>query len=218
MTSRPTAPDEASTTLHKPSLWLLATLATALVAAAVVVALAAWMYFRPPVVVGTRLQPPREALDFQLTDQFGHQARLSDFSSRVVVLTFLYTSCPDVCPLTTAKLHRAHALLGNDAQGVTFVAVTVDPERDTVERLHAYSVQYDMLDKWRFLTGTKAELAPLWQYYWVGEVHTVESGESESLVEHTAPIHVIAQGQVQVAYGQSFQASELAHDLRLLLR
>jgi protein SCO1/2 len=101
---------------------------------------------------------------------------------------------------------------------VTFLAVTVDPERDTVGRLHEYSVQYKMLDKWRFLTGSKAELEPLWQYYWVGEVHTVESGESAPVVEHTAPIHVIATGQVQVVYGSTFQASDLAHDLRLLLR
>ncbi len=218
MTTRPTVPGEALPAPRKPSPWLLAAIGTTLVAAAVVAAFAAWMLLRTPSFVGARLEPPRDALDFELTDQFGQRTRLSAFSSGVVVLTFLYTSCPDVCPLTTAKLHRAHALLGSDALRVTFLAVTVDPERDTVERLHDYSVQYKMLDKWRFLTGSKAELEPLWQYYWVGEVLAQESGEGTSVVEHTAPIHVIAQGQVQVVYGESFQASELAHDLRLLLR
>jgi protein SCO1/2 len=176
------------------------------------------MYFRPVSFVGTRLEPPREALDFQLTDQFGQEVRLSTFSPGVVVLTFIYTSCKDVCPITTAKLHRARALLGRDAQRVTFLAVTVDPARDTVERLHAFSSTHDMLDKWRFLTGSKAELEPLWLYYWVGEVRDVEGSEGKPVVEHTAPIHVIAGGQVQVVYGESFQASDLAHDRRLLLR
>ncbi len=93
MASRPTAPGEALPVPRKPSPWLLAALGTALVGAAGVAAFAAWMLLRPPSFVGPRLEPPSDALDFQLTDQFGQQVRLSAFSPGVVVLTFIYTSC-----------------------------------------------------------------------------------------------------------------------------
>lgn len=61
---------------------------------------------RQPAFRGTTLDPPRETQDFTLRDQFGAPVRLSDFRGRSVGLTFLYTFCPDVCPLVTANLHR----------------------------------------------------------------------------------------------------------------
>lgn len=162
----------------------------------------------------TQLDPPRDSVDFTLTDQFGEQIRLTDFRGGVVVLTFLYTYCPDICPLVTQKLHETHRLLGAAASHAAFLIVTVDPERDTVQRLHEYSKQFDMLDKWHFLTGSEKELKPVWDYYWAGKVWKDEKGN----VMHQAPVHLTdPQGKIRVVSGQTFRPAELAHDIEALL-
>ncbi len=207
------------------SRWTSLGIATLAALALGAIALVAALLLRQPTFVGTALEPPRDLRDFDLTDQFGRPARLSDLSDGVVVLTFLYTHCPDLCPLTTAKLHLAYTLLAKDASRVTFLAVTVDPERDTQARLLEWSQQMDMQDKWRFFTGAEAQLQPLWDYYWAGAERTEAAGvqappptPSSYLVEHSVALHLIARGQIQVVFGSTFQASELVHDLRLLLR
>jgi protein SCO1/2 len=162
----------------------------------------------------TPLDPPRPTQDFVLTDQFGEEVRLSDFRGRVVVLTFLYTGCPDVCPLVAERLRDAGRLLGERASAAAFLVVTVDPERDTVEQLYAYSQARGMLTAWRFLTGARADLEPVWAYYWVGTV----SKDTDGRVAHQAPVHLIdRQGRIRAVSGQSLRPAELAHDVEALL-
>jgi protein SCO1 len=115
---------------------------------------------RAPTFRGTALDPPRATLDFALTDQRERTVRWSDFRGRVVILTFLYTSCRDVCPLVTQELREASELLGNHRSDVAIVAVTVDPARDTIARAAAYSQEWRMAERWEFLTGREADLAP----------------------------------------------------------
>src|SRR5690606_10483127 len=80
---------------------------------------------------GTELdQAP--AQDFRLTDQFGNQVALSDFRGRPVVLTFLYTTCPDVCPLIAERLRLTANALGDDVSRVGILAVSTDPRNDDV--------------------------------------------------------------------------------------
>lgn len=67
------------------------------------------------------------APNFQLEDQEGRQVALSDLRGKVVVLTFLYTHCPDVCPLIAEHLKTASSQLGAAMNQVAFVAVSVDP-------------------------------------------------------------------------------------------
>jgi len=182
----------------------------------VAVALVALIFYRPshPAFRLTPLDPPREGFNFTLRDQFGKKVSLADFHGKVVVLTFLYTYCPDICPLITEQLHETRRLLGSNAARAVFLAVTVDPERDTVKRLYDYSRQFDMLDKWHFLTGSESELKPIWDYYWVGKVWKDEKGN----VMHQAPVHLIdPQGKIRVVSGQTFRPAELAHDIEVLL-
>lgn len=178
-----------------------------------------------PAFRGTALDPPKETLPFALRDQEGRTARWEDYRGRVVALTFLYTSCVDLCPLVAAKMERAHALLGDAAPEVAFLAITVDPERDTPEAIRAFSEKWGMLGKWDFLVGRAEELQPLWNAYWVGKVRQEALGEGPVsaeegyLVEHTSPVHLIdRQGWDRVVYGSDFLAEDLAHDARLLLR
>lgn len=164
---------------------------------------------------GTVLDPPRALYDFALQDQFGKPVRLSDLQGRVVALTFLYTSCPDLCPLVAEKLRKTVESLGEQASKVTVLVVTVDPKRDTVERVHTYSRQHQMLDRWHFLIGGVNELKPIWEYYWVGQVRKDKKGE----VMHQAPVHLIdRQGRIRVVHGSGFEPEALAHDITTLLR
>src|SRR5207245_9916824 len=71
------------------------------------------------------------APNFSLIDQSGKQVSLSHFKGKPVVLTFLYTHCPDVCPLTAEKLHTVMQNLGSNAQNVAVLAVSLDPKGDT---------------------------------------------------------------------------------------
>ena len=125
---------------------------------------------------GTALSPADAAPPFDLLDHFGEPIALSDLAGKVVVLTFLYTSCPDVCPITTESLRRTHELLGNDTGEVEFVAITVDPQRDSVERAYQYSEEKDMLGRWHFLVGDEERLVPIWQAYWLDPVPELSAG------------------------------------------
>lgn len=118
---------------------------------------------------GTVMDPPIPARDFALTDQHGRPFRLADTRGKVVVLTFLYTSCTDVCPVVAVKLRETARLLGDRAADVVLVAVSTDPERDTVERAAAYGEALGMPPTWHYLVGSAAELRPVWDAYFVGE-------------------------------------------------
>lgn len=81
--------------------------------------------------------------DFQLADFNGRPRRLSDFTGKVVVLFFGYTHCPEVCPTTLADLAQVMRQLGQDANRVQVVFVTLDPERDSPSLLAKYVTSFD---------------------------------------------------------------------------
>lgn len=128
------------------------------------------------------------APDFHLTDQFGKPVSLSQFRGKPVVLTFLYTHCPDVCPLIAEQLHRVMLDLGQDAQRVGVLAVSVEPTRDTVASALAFSQAHHMTTFWHFLVGTQAQLAPVWTAYAIGAQQV-----STSVSMHTTALYVIDQ-------------------------
>ncbi|MDI3342035.1 MAG: SCO family protein [Sphaerobacter sp.] len=110
------------------------------------------------------------APDFTLTDHRGQTVSLSQLRGKAVALTFIYTHCPDICPLITQHLAQAYAQLPKDAQArVALVAITVDPARDTPEVLQAYSAQHGLADNphWFALTGDAETLAPVWASYYI---------------------------------------------------
>ena len=93
------------------------------------------------------------APDFALVDQFNNPVNMSHFEDKVVVITFIYTNCPDVCPAVTYQMKKLSEELGDDYnESVVFLSVTVDPERDTPERLASFASNHDA--SWQFLTST----------------------------------------------------------------
>ena len=184
---------------------------------------------------GTELTSGSLATPFELQNQFGRPVSLSNFDSKVVVLTFLYTNCPDVCPLMTSHLREAHAMLGEEARDVALVAISVDPDRDTVESAYTYSERWQMAHNWDFLVGTREQLAPIWEAYYIdpvaaertegNEAHTNEDndhqdgGANSYLVSHSAPVYLIDPDRIMRAvFTLPFAPEALVHDVRLLLK
>ncbi|HVB75588.1 MAG TPA: SCO family protein [Ktedonobacteraceae bacterium] len=154
------------------------------------------------------------APDFQLKDQFGKQISLSQFKGKPVVLTFLYTHCPDVCPLIADKLHQVTLALGKDAGHVQMLAVSMDPKGDTQNAAVAFSREHKMLNSWHYLIGSLNQLAPIWTNYSVD----AQTATSANLVTHSTAIYVIdEEGRERVLLDNDFTIPQLTDDLKILL-
>jgi protein SCO1/2 len=154
------------------------------------------------------------APDFQLKDQLGNSITLAQFKGKPVVLTFLYTHCPDVCPLTAEKLHATMQSLGQNAQQVAVLAVSMDPKGDTAAAAQNFSNVHKMGDYWHFLLGAHDELAPVWASYSVD----AQAATSSGTVSHSSAIYVIdKQGRERALLDNDFSSNQLAADLKILL-
>ena len=153
--------------------------------------------------------------NFVLTDQNGKRVEFGKLRGKPVVINFMYTSCPDVCPLLTAslKIVRDH-MNPAEAKAIRFLSITTDPEVDTPKVLKAYSRRHQAdAAHWSWLTGEARELAPVWQAFGVS-VRRLARG----LIEHTTLTVVAdAAGHMRFAYfGSAPNPDVLMKDLRAL--
>jgi protein SCO1/2 len=134
-------------------------------------------------------------MDFTLKDQDGNDFHLKDHRGRLILLFFGYISCPDICPVTLSKLSKAFHLLGNKADNVLTVFISVDPERDTREKLKEY-LKYFKLNMVG-LTGTKSEIDQVINAY-KGYYAKVETNSAAGyLIDHSDLVYLIdKQGRV----------------------
>lgn len=167
---------------------------------------------------GGTVDPPRPAPEIVLRTHDGTPFRLSRHRGEVVALTFGYTFCPDVCPTTLAELARVRARLGPAGQRLRVVFVTVDPERDSAERLRAYTQTFDRT--FVGLTGTPDQLAAVRNAYGVVARTRPTPGSSATyLVEHSALVYVVdAEGQLRLILPFGTSVEDMTHDIGLLLR
>ena len=162
---------------------------------------------------GARLDPPRATPDFTLRDQSGNEISMAGQRGKLVLLTFLYTHCPDVCPLITQNLNEGLRLLGRDRDRVRVLAVSVDPEGDTPDSVHAYAKQHHLLPEFHYLIGSRNELNQIWKEYGVAAV-----ASDPELVDHTAYTMLVDEtGKGRVIYDSQVKASDVVHDIRVLL-
>ena len=148
-------------------------------------------------------------VEFALRDQDGRHARLADFRGHVVVVTFLYSTCDDTCPLQAQQVRGALDDLGHD---VPTVAFSVDPAGDTPERARRFLLKQRMTGRMRFLLGSRAQLAPVWRGY---GIQPQRRG-----FEHTASIVLLdGTGRQRVGFPVDRVTPEaLAHDIAALER
>jgi protein SCO1/2 len=179
----------------------------------------------PPRLEGAILTPPMPAYDFHLKDPAGRVVSLSTFRGKVVALTFLYTHCPDVCPLIADNMRVAQQSLGGGlASRVAFVAISVDPRGDTPAAVREFLRNHRVEPMLTFLIGSSAELRPVWAHYYVGsdakEVNpeaAAASSPTPQQVGHTAIVYVIdPKGSIRTFLPGNFDPKDLATDLRLL--
>ena len=158
-----------------------------------------------------RLPTIGAAPDFALTSQDGAEVTLGAFRGKVVAVTFIYTSCPDVCPMLTDKIARVQDELGADfGSKIAFLSISVDPEHDTPAVLREYAEAFEAdLAGWSFLTGTPAAVLEVAQRYGVAVAGGGRPGGPHHADHAGRPA-----GTMRVQYlGYRFDEEEFRHDL-----
>jgi protein SCO1 len=152
--------------------------------------------------------------DFHLTDHNGKSRSLGDFKGKVVVLFFGYTHCPDVCPTKLADLAQMLRLLGNDADKVQVLFVTLDPERDTRELLAQFVPAFH--PTFLGLYGDAQATAEVAKNFMAD--YQKAPTKTGYLLDHTTFSYLLdTQGKVRLLAGERESSEWLAQDIRLLL-
>jgi protein SCO1/2 len=153
---------------------------------------------------------------FTLTSQDGKPVALADLRGKVVALTFIYTACPDICPLLTQKMVEVQDALGADfGTKIAFVSISLDPERDTPEVLKDYAQFWGAKpDGWVFLTGSPEAVRDVTRHYGV-----FFAKKEDGSVDHTQLTSLVdGDGKMRVQYlGARFDPEEFRRDLMSLV-
>ena len=158
------------------------------------------------------------APDFTLLDSANRRFALSRLRGRVVLLSFIYTSCTTTCPLLTQRMALLEDQLKNSGlwpTSVSFLSITVDPERDTAAALVNYARLFDAVDpNWRFLREEPTHLRPVLAAYdeWTKRL-------PDGDIDHPARVYLIdRRGRIREIYGISFfDDRQVLIDIRTLL-
>lgn len=161
----------------------------------------------------------RTAPDFTLLDLDGRPARLADWRGRVVLVSFIYTSCPSACPLVTQRMAALQRRLIEARllpSRVGLVSVTVDPGRDSAEALARYANAFGAdPEGWRFLRESPERLRPVLAAYdeWT---RFLPGGE----LDHPARLHLVdARARIREIYSLAlFDERQAFLDIQALLR
>ena len=183
----------------------------------VILGLAAGVYFlRPHTFHGTVIQSPEPSFDFTLTGIDG-DVSLSDFRGKMVLIYFGYTFCPDICPATLANVGQALRDLGSKADDVQVLMVSLDPERDTPEKLAKYVAQFH--PSFLGITGSQEELDKVASLYGIFYQKTEGSNATGYLIDHTATLLVLDRdGYLKLVFPFGVTSDEIADDLKYMLK
>jgi protein SCO1/2 len=145
--------------------------------------------------------------DFTLRDQDGRPAALAAYRGRPVIVTFMYSTCKDTCPLMADQIRGALDALGHDAPTLV---VSVDPAGDTPLKTKRFLARHGLTGRARFLLGTRAQLAPVWRDYGIRPQTNSDA--------HSAYVLLIdKRGRQRVAFPASELTPEgLGHDVKVL--
>jgi protein SCO1 len=145
--------------------------------------------------------------DFALRDQDGKLVRLDDYRGQPLMLTFMYSTCRDTCPVTAYQMRGAMDDIGHD---IPTLAISVDPKNDTPLNAKRFLTRTGLTGRMKFLMGTQRQLEPIWKAYGVQP-----QGKG---FDHSAYVLVIdRRGVRRVTWPTEKLTPEgLAHDLRVL--
>ncbi len=151
-----------------------------------------------------------------LTDHHGKARTLTEFRGKAVILYFGYTACPDVCPTALAKFAATLKHLGPDTAKVQVLFVTLDPARDTQEKLAAYVPWFD--SSFIGLYGDAASTEAVAREFKVYYAKQKTTGGMAYVLDHTAGAYVFdPSGRIRLYIKDDAAIASIASDLRNLL-
>ena len=189
--------------------WLLSLLGAIILGSAI-------LLIEPYKIKGSEITTVAPAPMFTLESSQGDQYSLKDHQGKFQILFFGYTYCPDICPTTLYKLKTVKEELGNNSDEVEIVFVTVDPKRDTQEKLTNYLHSFD--DSFFGLTGDEPALEQVWKDYGVFRQESIADGSKDYLVDHSTRLYLIDKsGNLKVTYFVDVTVSDMVSDIKYLI-
>ncbi len=161
------------------------------------------------------LEPVRGAPPLALHNYLGQPVNIDSYRGKAVLVTFLYTNCPDICPLITSNLRVAQNVMGAaTASKAQIIAVSVDPRGDTRKAVAAFLARHEMTGRMQYLVGSAHELAAVWKAWGVG---SERDAQQPQFVNHSGLIYgITGSGKRLTIYASNFKPSDIAHDVPLL--
>jgi protein SCO1/2 len=148
-----------------------------------------------------------------LPNYTGRPVSIAAFRGTAVLVAFVYTHCPDVCPLIVSNLAAAQRGLGKQASRVRIVAVTVDPRRDTPSAVRAFLAARAATGRMYYLLGKPSRMKPVWKAWDV----SVSTGLHQYTTGHSDIVYgITARGRIAVVYPADFTPAQIVHDVPLL--
>lgn len=168
------------------------------------------------VVTSEELDPPIPGFNFTLTDQNNELVSLEDLHGSVVMMTFIYTHCPEACPIVAANFRQvqnqmSEAIVQKD---LILVLITTDPERDTPSRLKRYTQALG--GDWYFLTGELETMQEVWDSYDI--YWEIRDRTQEIVVFHSYKTYLIDQdGKIRFEFTGVWYPDDITPDIQILL-
>lgn len=164
---------------------------------------------------GSLASPAQPEPPLSLRNYKGERVNIDQYKGKAVLVTFLYTKCPDVCPIIASNLGVALNLMGaTKASKVQTIAVSVDPRGDTPKAVAAFLKSHGVAGRMQYLIGSASELGRVWRAWGVG---SERDAQQPQLVNHSGLVYGIsASGKVTTLYAASFTPQEIVHDAPLL--
>ena len=167
---------------------------------------------------GMAYEPVRDLQGFTLTNTEGEPMALEDLEGKATLLYFGYTFCPDFCPATLTDFQRVKASLGDEADEVAFVMVTVDPARDTPERMNEYLEFFD--PEFVGLTGTSEEIDEVKREFGITSLPGEATPEDGGFyfVDHSTQTYLLDQEtNLVLEYPFGIEADAIVEDVEHLI-
>ena len=172
---------------------------------------------RPYQLRGSVIDSSAAAPEIDLSATDGSTYSLRERQGRVALIFFGYTSCPDVCPATLSEMREVRKALGERAADVDMLFITVDPARDSLERMGMYVSLFDPAILG--LTGSPEALEAVYRAYGVTVEFQAETTAAGYLVTHSSRVYVVDRaGKLRLTYPFGTAVDDIVQDVRYLLK
>ncbi len=158
------------------------------------------------------------APELKLTDHTGNLFELHDRLGTIVIVSFMFTQCDDICLISEANLALLRdSLTSDESEMISIISVTVDPENDDVETLAIWVEEWNYT--WLHLTGERTDLEDVWEA-WGTFVRSSDDSQTTSRageLNHTSPLFILdTYGRLRVLHQIGWSPVDVLHDLRVL--